>query len=244
MRVEQLRVRYGSNAHVLKGVDLDFAAGHVTAIIGPSGCGKTTLISTLNRLAELNRNCRIEGHVLLDGTDVLTMDPVMLRRRVGMVFQNPNPFPMSIRDNVLYGVRAANLNVNASYTVQASLAKAALWDEAHKRLGHHAFGLSLGQQQRLCLARCLAVSPSVILMDEPTASLDPTSSARIEASIRELRGDYTVVIVTHNMQQARRVSDYTALLYAGELIEYGPTEQLFARPQRDLTTRYITGTLE
>ena len=243
MRVENLRVRYGTNAPILKGISLDFPAGQVTAIIGPSGCGKTTLLSTLNRLAELNRTCRIEGRVLLDQSDVLTIDAVLLRRRVGMVFQKPNPFPMSIRDNVLYGVRAANLRVNPSYTVQECLSRAALWDEAHTRLAHHAFGLSLGQQQRLCLARCLAVSPGVILMDEPTASLDPTSAMRIEASIRALRGDYTVVIVTHNMQQARRISDSTAFLYEGELIEHRDTAGFFDHPQRDLTARYINGTI-
>jgi phosphate transport system ATP-binding protein len=243
MRVENLRVTYKGNPSVLKGISMSFPPGQVTAIIGPSGCGKTTLLSTLNRLAELNRNCRIEGSVMLDDVDVLHVDPVLLRRRVGMVFQKPNPFPMSIRDNVLYGVRAANLRVNPSYTVQASLTRAALWDEASSRLSDHAFRLSLGQQQRLCLARCLAVSPSVILMDEPTASLDPTSAGRIEESILALRGEYTVVIVTHNMQQARRVSAYTALMYEGELIEHAPTEQFFNRPQRDLTWRYVNGTL-
>jgi phosphate transport system ATP-binding protein len=243
MRVENLRVTYKGNPPVLKGISMAFPPGQVTAIIGPSGCGKTTLLSTLNRLAELNRNCRIQGSVKLDDVDVLSVDPVLLRRRVGMVFQKPNPFPMSIRDNVLYGVRAANLRVNPSYTVQASLARAALWDEASSRLGDHAFRLSLGQQQRLCLARCLAVAPSVILMDEPTASLDPTSAGRIEESILALRGEYTVVIVTHNMQQARRVSAYTALMYEGELIEHAPTEQFFSRPQRDLTWRYVNGTI-
>src|ERR1700730_9955903 len=219
MRVAGLRVRYGAR-EALKGVDLAFPAGQVTAIIGPSGCGKTTLLSTLNRLSELTSGCHVGGQVLLGETDVLRMDPVLLRRRVGMVFQKPNPFPMSIRDNVLYGVRAARLQVNPRYTVQGSLMQAALWDETHARLGDHAFRLSLGQQQRLCLARALAVSPTVLLMDEPTASLDPSSSARIEASIAQLRGSYTVVIVTHNMGQAKRVSDYTAFMWEGELVEF------------------------
>jgi phosphate transport system ATP-binding protein len=243
MRVESLRVTYNTNPPVLKGITMGFPAGEVTAIIGPSGCGKTTLLTTLNRLAELNRNCRVEGRVELDDADVLALDPVLLRRRVGMVFQKPNPFPMSIRDNVLYGVRAASMRVNPNYVVQRSLTRAAVWEEVRTRLSDHAFRLSLGQQQRLCLARCLAVSPSVILMDEPTASLDPTSAARIEASILELRGEYTVVIVTHNMQQAQRVSAYTAFLYEGELVEHAPTEQFFSQPQRDLSWRYIQGTI-
>jgi phosphate transport system ATP-binding protein len=160
-----------------------------------------------------------------------------------MVFQRPNPFPMSIRENILYGIKAANLQINHDYAVQSSLAKAALWEEVRPRLADHAFGLSLGQQQRLCMARCLAVSPTVVLMDEPTASLDPTSTARIEASIVALRDEYTVVIVTHNMQQARRISDYTAFMWDGQLVEFTETEQLFSKPTRDLTWQYISGTL-
>jgi phosphate transport system ATP-binding protein len=242
MQVRDLRVSYGT-LEVLTGIDLTFAGGSVTAIIGPSGCGKTTLLSTLNRLSELSPDCRVQGRVMLEEVNVLEMDPVLLRRRVGMVFQRPNPFPMSIRDNVLYGVRAAKLRVSQSETVRACLERAALWEEVEQRLSDHAFGLSLGQQQRLCLARALAISPEVILMDEPTASLDPTSSARIEASIHALKHDYTVIIVTHNMQQAQRVSDYTAFLYAGELVEFAPTAQLFDKPAHDLTRQYVTGAM-
>ena len=242
MEVRDLHVWYGQH-EVLKGVDLHFPAGRVTAIIGPSGCGKTTLLMTLNRMSELTRGCRVGGEVRLEDTDVLRIDPVLLRRRVGMVFQRPNPFPMSIRENVLYGIKATQLRVNQAYTVQASLMRAALWDETRERLTDHAFGLSLGQQQRLCLARCLAVGPGVVLMDEPTASLDPSSTARIEASILSLRDELTIVIVTHNMQQARRVSDYTAFMWDGKLVEVAATAELFSRPQRDLTWRYINGTV-
>jgi phosphate transport system ATP-binding protein len=242
VQVVGLRVHYGDK-EVLKGVDLEFEPGRITAIIGPSGCGKTTLLSTLNRLSELSPDCRVAGGVFVDNQNVLDMDAVLLRRRVGMVFQSPNPFPMSIRDNVLYGVRASNLRVNENYVVQASLTRAALWDEVRDRLSDHAFGLSVGQQQRLCLARCLAISPAVILMDEPTASLDPTSSARIEESILALRGEYTVIIVTHNMQQARRLSAYIAFLYQGQLVEFGETERFFTRPWRDLSWQYINGSL-
>ena len=240
--VRDLHVWYGEK-EVLKGVDLSFAAGRVTAIIGPSGCGKTTLLMTLNRLSEMTRGCRVAGDVLLDGTDVLRIDPVLVRRRVGMVFQRPNPFPMSIRENVLYGIKAANRGFNYDYAVHTSLVKSALWEEVRNRLNDHAFGLSLGQQQRLCLARCLAVAPTAILMDEPTASLDPTSTARIESSILTLRHEVTVVIVTHNMQQARRISDYTAFMWDGQLVEIDETERLFTKPQRDLTWRYISGAL-
>ncbi len=242
MEVRNLQVAYSDTA-AIKGIDLTFPAGQVTAIIGPSGCGKTTLLMTLNRLSEMTRGCRVNGEVILDGTDVLRIDPVLLRRRVGMVFQRPNPFPMSIRENVLYGIKAAKLQINHDYAVQSSLTKAALWDEVRPRLADHAFGLSLGQQQRLCMARCLAVSPTVVLMDEPTASLDPSSTARIEASIVALRDEYTVVIVTHNMQQARRISDYTAFMWDGQLVEFTETEQLFTKPNRDLTWQYISGTL-
>ena len=242
VKVRGLHVWYGEK-EVLKGVDLEFPAGQVTAIIGPSGCGKTTLLMTLNRLSELTPGCRVGGEVQVDGNNVLAMDPVLLRRRVGMVFQRPNPCPMSIRETVLYGIKAANMRVDAKYVVESSLTQAALWDEARSRLGDHAFRLSLGQQQRLCLARCLAVRPTAVLMDEPTASLDPTSTARIEASILGLRAHHTVVIVTHNMQQARRVSDYTAFMWDGHLVEVAPTDQLFTKPQRDLTWQYISGTL-
>jgi len=243
LRITDLRVSYG-RTEVLKGINMSIAPGQVTAIIGPSGCGKSTLLSTLNRLSDLIDQCRVTGDVMLDDKNVFRMDPILLRRKVGMVFQKPNPFPMSVRENVLYGIKAAGLRVNHAHAIQDSLARAALWEEMRSRLGDSALRLSLGQQQRLCLARCLAVSPSVVLMDEPTASLDPTSQARIEASVRALRGDYTTVIVTHNLQQARRVSDYTAFLFAGELIEIDRTEQMFSKPQRELTWKYINGGLE
>jgi phosphate transport system ATP-binding protein len=242
MSVVQLRVAYGP-LEVLKGIDLEFRAGEVTAIIGPSGCGKTTLLNTLNRLSELTPGCRVSGEVRLDERDVLGVDPILLRRRVGMVFQKPNPFPMSIRENVLYGVKAARLNVQHGEVIEKSLRQAALWEEVRGRLDQSAMPLSLGQQQRLCLARCLAMSPAIVLMDEPTASLDPSSSARIEASIGDLRGQYTIVIVTHNLRQAQRVADRTALLYGGLLVEEGETQELFENPQRELTRQYISGDL-
>jgi phosphate transport system ATP-binding protein len=243
LSVRELRVAYGRN-EVLKGITMSIEPGLVTAIIGPSGCGKSTLLSALNRLSDLIDQCHVSGEVLLDEKNIFQMDPILLRRRVGMVFQKPNPFPMSIRENVLYGIKAAGLRVNHAYTLQESLARAALWEEMRGRLGDSALRLSLGQQQRLCLARCLAVSPAVVLMDEPTASLDPTSSTRIEASVQALRGEYTIVIVTHNLQQARRVSDFTAFLFDGELIEIDRTEKLFSKPERELTWKYVNGALE
>ncbi len=242
VEVKNLRFSDGPQ-ELLLSINLQFPAGKVTAIIGPSGCGKTTLLYTLNRLSELTPGCSVRGRVLLDGKNVMNLDPVLVRRSVGMVFQRPNPFPMSIRDNVLYGIKAAGSRVNHASVVQASLARAALWDETRSRLGDNAMRLSLGQQQRLCLARALAVSPSVLLMDEPTASLDPTSSARIEASIAELKGDYTIIIVTHNLAQARRIADFTALLWEGELIEFADTEQVFTKPWREITWKYINGAI-
>jgi phosphate transport system ATP-binding protein len=218
-----------------------FRPGKVTAIIGPSGCGKSTLLRTLNRLSEMTEGCSVEGDIYLDQTDVLALDPQILRRQVGMVFQKPNPFPMSIRENVLYGVRATRLKVNHEHTVRDSLRSAALWDEVKGRLNDSAFALSLGQQQRLCIARVLAVSPTVILMDEPAASLDPASTDRLEETILRLRGAYTIVIVTHNLKQAWRVSDYTIFLTAGRLIEQGPTRDLFDHPRESLTKEYVSG---
>jgi phosphate transport system ATP-binding protein len=225
----------------VKGIDLLLPPGRVTAIIGPSGCGKTTLLRCLNRLSETIGGCHVEGEVFLDGENVLDMDPVLLRRRIGMVFQRPNPFPMSIRENVLFGVRATKLDVDHIAVVRRSLERAALWDELRDRLGDNAYGLSLGQQQRLCIARALALSPKVILMDEPSASLDPASAAKVEATINSMRGWYTVVIVTHNMQQAQRVADYTAFMYLGELVEFGPTEQIFRSPRMARTREYLSG---
>jgi phosphate transport system ATP-binding protein len=241
--LQGVEVAYGQR-RVLHGVSFTIPPGAVTAIIGPSGCGKSTLLSALNRLSDLVPGCKVGGKVLMDGVDVFRMDPILLRRRVGMVFQKPNPFPMSIRENVLYGVKAAHLRASHNHVVQSTLTQAALWEEVRERLADHAFRLSLGQQQRLCLARCLAVTPRVVLMDEPTASLDPTSAMRIEASIRSLAGTYTLVIVTHNLQQARRVADYTAFFFDGRLIEINETARLFDRPQRELTWKYINGSLE
>jgi phosphate transport system ATP-binding protein len=243
MYVKGLKVAYGRNV-VLKGISLAFRPGAVTAVIGPSGCGKTTLLRTLNRLSELTPGCRVAGQILLDRDDVLAMDALVLRRRVGMVFQRPNPFPMSIRENVLYGVKAARLRADFDGIVQTSLARAALWDEIKGRLGESALRLSLGQQQRLCLARSLAVSPAVLLMDEPTSSLDPASTAQIEASVRATKSSTTTIMVTHNLNQARRLADYVAFLYAGRLVEYAPAEEFFTRPQKDLTRHYIAGAFE
>jgi phosphate transport system ATP-binding protein len=240
INIKGLRVSYGGNP-VVKGIDLAIAPGQVTAIIGPSGCGKTTILRCLNRLIELTEGCAVEGSICLDGQDIRRMDPVLLRRKVGIVFQKPNPFPMSVRENVLYGVKAVRSKVDHKAVVKGCLTKAALWDEIKGRLGDHAFGLSVGQQQRLCIARTLAVSPKVILFDEPAASLDPASAARVESSILSMRGEYTVVIVTHNMQQARRVSDYTAFIFLGELVEFGKTQQVFEAPRKPETQRYIAG---
>jgi phosphate transport system ATP-binding protein len=223
----------------------------VTAIIGPSGCGKTTLLMTLNRLSEMTAGCRVKGDVVLDGKDVLRMDPVLLRRRVGMVFQRPNPFPMSIFDNIAYGPRLHGQRNKRALAdlVEKSLVQAALWDEVKDILRQSALALSGGQQQRLCIARCIAVSPAVILMDEPASALDPISTLKIEDLMRELRSQYTIIIVTHNLQQAARVSDMTAFMLgnavesdrSGRLIEYAPTTILFTNPKDARTEEYITG---
>jgi phosphate transport system ATP-binding protein len=240
MFVRDLFVSYPSQ-QVLKGINTVFRPGLVTAIIGASGSGKSTLLRTLNRLSEMTAGCKVEGEVYLDQTNVLTLDPQILRRQVGMVFQKPNPFPMSIRENVLYGVKAIRLKVDHDQTVRDALVGAALWDEVHLRLKDSALALSLGQQQRLCIARVLAVSPTVILMDEPAASLDPASTAKLEETIARLRGDYTVVIVTHNLKQAWRISDYTVFLNQGRLIEQGPSTEMFDRPREELTKEYVSG---
>jgi phosphate transport system ATP-binding protein len=243
MEAATLRVAYGGR-EVLKGVDVPIARGKVTAIVGPSGCGKTTFLRTLNRLTDLTPGCRVTGRVTIDGEDCMTMDPVLLRRRVGMVFQKPNPFPMSIRENVLYGVKAQGNNKGDHHDVlEASLLKAVLWDEVKDRLGESALHLSGGQQQRVCIARCLATSPEVVLMDEPAGSLDPGSTAKLEESILAMRGDYTVVIVTHDVPQARRVSDYLGFFYGGRVIEFGRTMEMFERPRQEATRRYLEGGL-
>ncbi|HET8933732.1 MAG TPA: phosphate ABC transporter ATP-binding protein PstB [Polyangiales bacterium] len=231
---------------VLKGIDLPIADRSVTAIIGPSGCGKSTLIRSLNRMHELTEGARLAGRIALDGVDIYgrDIDPVLLRRRIGMVFQKPNPFPsMSVRDNVLSGVRLTGSlrTVRPDEVVEKALRDAALWDEVKDRLNSPGIGLSGGQQQRLCIARSLAVSPEVLLMDEPCSALDPIATSRIEDLIHSLKDSYTIAIVTHNMQQAARVSDRTAFLLNGELIEFSETNRLFTSPRDSRTEDYITG---
>jgi len=243
LRVDHLTAFYDGKA-AISDINLEFPERAVSAIIGPSGCGKSTLIRCLNRMHETVPRTRVEGHVLLDGEDVYAEDPVRVRRRIGMVFQKPNPFvTMSIYNNV-----SAALRFNGRHSREAtdravvrSLEQAALWDEVKDRIDAPATSLSGGQQQRLCIARALAANPEVILMDEPCSALDPIATSKIEELIGRLKNDYTVVIVTHNMQQAARVSDYTAFLYIGKLIEFGPTEELFERPKEHLTEAYITG---
>ena len=244
IQVEGLHVWYGER-EALQGISLDIPARSVTAIIGPSGCGKSTLLRSLNRMNDLIPGVRSEGGIRVEDLSVFDAgtDVVELRRRVGMVFQRPNPFPMSIFENVSFGLRLLGLGDRAELDarVEAALKRAALWNEVSDRLDRSALQLSGGQQQRLCIARCLAVEPEVILMDEPASALDPTATARVEELTLELKETYTVVIVTHNMQQAARVSDRTAFLLDGRLVEYGETRHLFTRPQEKLTEDYITG---
>ncbi|MEM2989172.1 MAG: phosphate ABC transporter ATP-binding protein PstB [Candidatus Bathyarchaeia archaeon] len=231
--------------HVVKDFDIGIRANCITAIMGPSGCGKTTLLRALNRMNEMIEGSRTSGSIYLDGEDINSpkTDVVELRRRVGMVFQKPNPFPKSIYDNVAFGPRIHGVRDKRKLDeiVRFSLEEAALWDEVKDRLHESALRLSGGQQQRLCIARALAVAPEVILMDEPCSALDPISTSKIEELMRRLRRNYTVVLVTHNIQQAARVADYTAFMYLGELIEYGETSRIFERPEKELTERYITG---
>jgi phosphate transport system ATP-binding protein len=235
-------VFYGAH-QAIRNVGIEVAPHSVTAIIGPSGCGKSTLLRAFNRMNDLIPGARAEGEVWVAGMDVRTADVVELRRRVGMVFQRPNPFPKSIFDNVAFGLRMLGLQDRAELEarVEASLLKAALWSEVRDRLNRSALQLSGGQQQRLCIARCLAVEPEVILMDEPASALDPTATARIEELLLDLKSAYTIVVVTHNMQQAARISDRTAFLLNGELIEYEETGRLFTSPTQKLTEDYITG---
>ena len=241
---QNLNLYYGEN-HALKNINLDLYENKITAFIGPSGCGKSTYLKTLNRMNDLVPNVKIEGTVLLDGEDIYDpqVDTTLLRKKVGMVFQQPNPFPMSIYDNVAYGPRIHGIKNKAQLDeiVERSLKGAALWDEVSDRLKKSALGLSGGQQQRLCIARALAVEPEVLLMDEPTSALDPISILKIEDLMDDLKSKYTVAIVTHNMQQATRISDKTAFFLLGELIEYGDTEQLFSMPKQKKTEDYITG---
>lgn len=231
--------------HAVKDVSMGLRRGKVTAIIGPSGCGKSTFLRCINRMNDLVDGCTTSGLLALDGVDIYhpRLDVVELRRRIGMVFQRPNPFPKSIYDNVAYGPRLAGGVGRAELDgiVETSLRRAALWDEVKDRLSNNALGMSGGQQQRLCIARALAMRPEVLLMDEPCSALDPKSTSRIEDLIGELSGEYTIAIVTHNMQQAARVSDYTAFFYEGRLVEFGQTKQMFTNPQMKQTNDYITG---
>ena len=235
---------YYSEFKALKNINLNIQEKEITAFIGPSGCGKSTLLKSLNRMNDLVEGCRIEGEVLLDGENIYKdMDVNLLRKRVGMVFQKPNPFPMSIYDNIAYGPRTHGIRskVKLDELVEKSLRGAAIWDEVKDRLKKSALGLSGGQQQRICIARALAVQPEVLLMDEPTSALDPISTAKVEELALELKKDYTIVMVTHNMQQAARISDRTAFFLLGEIVEFGKTEQIFSMPKDKRTEDYITG---
>ena len=241
--IEKLNLHYGA-FHALKDINMQIDEHKITAFIGPSGCGKSTFLKTLNRMNDLVEGVKIEGKVELDGKNIFKdMDAITLRHKVGMVFQQPNPFPMSIYDNVAYGPRIFGITKKADLDeiVERSLRQAAIWDELKDRLNKSALGLSGGQQQRLCIARTLAVEPEVILMDEPTSALDPISTSKIEDLAMELKDKYTIVIVTHNMQQAARISDKTAFFLLGEVVEYNNTGDLFANPRDERTESYITG---
>ena len=242
--VKDLDLYYG-DFKALKNINIEIEPNEITAFIGPSGCGKSTLLRCLNRMNDLIEGCRIEGNVLLDGTDIYgkNVDVNLLRKKVGMVFQKPNPFPMSIYDNIAYGPRTHGIKNKAQLDeiVETSLKNAAIWDECKDRLKSSALGMSGGQQQRLCIARALDCQPEVILMDEPTSALDPISTSKIEELVLELKKKYTVVIVTHNMQQAVRISDKTAFFLLGDLVEYGQTDQIFSVPKDKRTENYITG---
>ena len=243
IEINNLDLHYGA-FHALKGVNLAIREKEITAFIGPSGCGKSTLLKTLNRMNDLVEGCRITGEVLLDGVDVYKdIDTALLRKRVGMVFQKPNPFPMSIYDNIAFGPRTHGIRSKAKLDdiIERSLRNAAIWDELKYRLKKDALGLSGGQQQRLCIARALAVEPEVLLMDEPTSALDPISTSKIEDLALQLKQDYTIVMVTHNMQQAARISDRTAFFLLGEVVEYDETAKIFSVPQDKRTEDYITG---
>jgi phosphate transport system ATP-binding protein len=242
LEARDVSVYYGEKQAV-KNVDLVIPPNRVVALIGPSGCGKSTLLRCFNRMNDLVPGARVEGEVSFHGQNLYApvVDPVEVRRRIGMVFQKPNPFPKSIYDNTAFGPRVNGFKGDLGELVEKSLRQAALWEEVHDRLGDSAYALSGGQQQRLCIARTLAVKPEVVLMDEPASALDPIATQKIEELILELKRDYTIVIVTHNMQQAARISDYTAFLYMGELVEYGPTEAIFTTPREERTEAYVTG---
>lgn len=242
-QIQNLNLYY-NRFQALRAVNMDILSNEITALIGPSGCGKSTFLKTLNRMNDLEEGARVEGKVSLDGTDIYNdIDVIALRQKVGMVFQQPNPFPKSVYDNVAYGPRIHGVKRKADLDaiVEKSLQQAAIWDELKDRLHKSALGLSGGQQQRLCIARTLAVQPDVILMDEPTSALDPISTLKIEDLAVELKNDFTIIIVTHNMQQASRISDKTAFFLLGELIEFGETQELFSTPQNRKTEEYITG---
>ena len=244
IKIEKLDLFYG-NFHALKNINLNIEQNRITAFIGPSGCGKSTLLKSLNRMNDMVEGCRITGKILLDGDDIFDrkMDVNILRKKVGMVFQKPNPFPMSIYDNIAYGPRTHGIRKKSELDeiVEQSLRNAAIWDEMKDNLKKSALALSGGQQQRLCIARALAVQPDVLLMDEPTSALDPISTSKIEDCIMQLKDKYTIVIVTHNMQQAVRISDKTVFFLRGEIIEEGITEQIFSMPRNQKTEDYITG---
>lgn len=241
--VKNLNLHYGK-FHALKDVNMEIPEKQITAFIGPSGCGKSTFLKCLNRMNDLVEGCNITGDVKLDGEDIFDgMDVNLLRKRVGMVFQNPNPFPMSVYDNIAYGPRTHGIHSKEKLdeVVERSLKQAAIWDELKDRLKKSALGLSGGQQQRLCIARALAVEPEVLLMDEPTSALDPISTSKIEDLAMELKHDYTIIMVTHNMQQATRIADKTAFFLLGQVIEFDDTEKMFSKPQDKRTEDYITG---
>ena len=241
--IKNLHLHYG-DFHALKGIDMQIPENKVTAFIGPSGCGKSTFLKTLNRMNDLVEGCKIDGTVLLDGKNVYgDIEVNELRRRVGMVFQKPNPFPMSIYDNIAYGPRTHGIKKKADLDeiVETTLRQASVWDETKDRLKKSALGMSGGQQQRICIARALAVKPEVLLMDEPTSALDPISTIKIEELATELKKNYTIVIVTHNMQQATRISDKTAFFLHGEIVEFDETQRIFSNPKEQKTLEYITG---
>ncbi|HEV8234837.1 MAG TPA: phosphate ABC transporter ATP-binding protein PstB [Gemmatimonadaceae bacterium] len=240
--VRNVSKRFGATT-VLDRIDLTIRRGELVTLLGPSGCGKTTLLRSLNRMNDLITGATVDGKITYHGHDLYgsAVDPVEVRRRIGMVFQRPNPFPKSIFDNVAFGLRLHGMKDNLDERVETALSKAALWDEVKDRLNKSALALSGGQQQRLCIARALAIEPEIVLMDEPASALDPIATQRIEDLVGELKRDYTIVIVTHNMQQAARVSDFTAFMYLGSLVEFGPTQMIFTSPNDQRTQDYITG---
>lgn len=241
IRVDGLNFWYGDDTHALQDISMEVKANRVTALIGPSGCGKSTLIRCFNRMNELIPNTTLEGTVRVNGQNIHQADPVAVRRHIGMVFQKPNPFPKTIYKNVVWGARINGYTGDEDALVERCLRQAALWEEVKDSLHTSAYNLSGGQQQRLCIARALAVEPDILLMDEPTSALDPVATGKFEDTISELRSEYTIVVITHSMQQASRISDETVFLYMGRLIEMGPTEQVFTRPEKERTEAYVTG---